>query len=157
VGLMLAAAAWWWWPADAPVDAPAAHAVTALVPQEAAPTWVPPPDTAALSEAAGEAPGEAVSPACEREGCRGLTPPATAAMAPATAPVPPAMAPMPPSMASEAADPDAWALNPEPVPAANPPEFTGDSNIPSIPDENDATPADETNPQQDEAEELTQE
>jgi hypothetical protein len=67
------------------------------------------------------------------------------------------MAPMPPSMASEAADPDAWALNPEPVPAANPPEFTGDSNIPSIPDENDATPADETNPQQDEAEELTQE
>lgn len=157
VGLMLAAAAWWWWPADAPVDAPAGPAVIASVPQGAAPAWVLPADTAALPAAAGEAPSEAVSPACERGGCRGLTLPATAAMAPATAPVPPAMAPMPSSMASEAADPEAWALNPEPVPAANPPEFTGDSNIPPIPDENDAAPADETNPQQGEAGELADE
>lgn len=153
VGLMLAAAAWWWWPADAPVDAPAAHAVTASVPQSAAPAWVLPADTAALSlgAPAGEAPSsESVSPACERGGCLGLAPPGTTPMPPATTLVPPAMA-------SEAADPDAWALNPEPDPVANPPEFTGYSNIPSIPDENDATPADETNAQQDVAEESPQE
>jgi hypothetical protein len=72
--------------------------------------------------------------------------------------MPPAIAAMPPTMTSEPADPDALALHPEPgAPVANLPEFTGYSNIPSIPDENDATLADETNAQQDDAGELAQE
>jgi hypothetical protein len=44
-------------------------------------------------------------------------------------------------------DSDAWALHPEPVQIAAIPGFTGLANIPEIPDEADATPADETNPE----------
>lgn len=142
VALLLAAAAWWWWPAGASVEATAANpAAVSPGPQGTAPSSVPPPDAAA-AVAPGEVADEAASPLCDRAGCAGL----------ATLPTPST----PPTIAGEAADPDAWALNPEPGPSASPPSFTGFSNIPEVPNENDATPADETSPQQ-EVGELAQE
>ncbi len=62
----------------------------------------------------------------------------------------PAMSgPIAPEWAAALEDPDAWALHPQPWQAVEAPAVARRVNIPPIPDENDATPGEETGPEVD--------
>jgi len=121
---LLVAAGAWWWPTDAPqaVMGVAARPARATDPIDGRIALRP------AAEATGAAPSLAPRSACDDAGtCRGST--------------------SSPQAAPEPADPDAWALHPEPWRAVDPPSFVGLVNTPQVPDENDTTPGEETSPQ----------
>jgi hypothetical protein len=134
---LLAAGVWWWAPAgDAPVGTPATVIATApIAPHDAVAAPASGPAAVPAAATPGEpaaAPAVAEGPACDTAGCQSLPGPL-----PASAEVP-----------SSPADPDTWALHPEPGPVAALPRSEGAGNTPEIPDENDTTPGEETSPEE---------
>lgn len=126
---MLVAGIAWWWLAGAPqagVDA-APRATLATAPSV---------DGAALNSAAPATHAAVTRGPAERSSCDNTG----ACRSPSMSP------PVEPELAAALADPDAWALNPQPWRAVDPPSFVATVNTPAIPDENDTTPGEETSP-----------
>lgn len=133
----LAAGVAWGWLAGAPpaVVAAASRPTLATAPIVIAAA----PDSAVTATGAAVTPGPAQRSSCENTAaCRSPSP----------------ARPVEPELAAAIADPDAWALNPQPWRAVDPPSFVATVNTPVLPDEDNPTPGEETSP--DDADATTQ-
>lgn len=126
---MLVAGIAGWWLVGAP------QAVVDAAPRPTLAT-APGLDGAALNPAASATHAAVIPGLAERSSCDN----AGACRSPSMSP------PVDPKLAPALADPDAWALNPQPWRAVDPPSFVASVNTPAIPDENDTTPGEEASP-----------